>query len=96
MFELNLILLKKMGWVDYCPPHSSLKRYQYTFIYNIVKDIQEVKYLFLSRERKICFVIKEIFHDPKLKKNKKYNEYEFIIVDFSKKNAKIFQKKIGF
>lgn len=88
MFEINLILLKKMGWIDYS--------YNYSIIFNILNndDINGIKHIFLSQERNMFFAIKEISHDSKLKKNKKYNEYEFIIVDFSKKRKYYYKKRL--
>jgi len=89
MFELNYVMLEKMGWTrinnNYWDVYDN---FDYTIL-TLLNDSEEgdnkVRYFFSSGERQLFFAIKEISHDPKLKKNKKYNEYEFIIVDSSKK-----------
>ena len=88
MFELNYIILEKMGWTYYThTPHIAFKMLAgfNTFGKDNNGLQNRILYYFFSEERQVCFAIKEISHDPKLKKNKKYNEYEFIIVDSSKK-----------
>jgi hypothetical protein len=82
MFELNVDIIRKMGWRDY-----SYTRGIGPGI-NFFEEDGQVRYFFLSKERQLCFAIKEINQDSKLRKNKKYNEYKFIIVDFSKKKPK--------
>ena len=71
-----------MGWRDY-----SFSRGIGPGI-NFFEEDGQVRYFILFEDRKTCFAIKEILIDSKLKKSKKYNEYKFITVDFSKKKPK--------
>jgi len=95
MFELNYIMLEKMGWDD-------ARRNFGDIILSGFSDFEKIEYFdksryyFFPEERQVLFLLKEIIafpnHDPKLKKNKKYNEYKFIKVDFSKKKPKYVSK----
>jgi hypothetical protein len=83
IFELNVSILRRMGWRDY-----SFSRGIGPGI-NFLEEDGQVRYFILFEDRKICYAIKEIIiKDSKLKKSKKYNEYKFITVDFSKKRPK--------
>ena len=84
-----------MGWTHINNNYwDALENFDYTIL-TFLNDSEEgdtaslsankVRYFFSSEERQLFFGLKEISHDSKLKKNKKYNEYEFIIVDTSKK-----------
>jgi hypothetical protein len=83
MFEINTNILRRMGWRDYSFTRGiGNNPYKYKFF----QEDEEVRYFIVFEERKKCFAIKEIVtKDPKLKNSKKYNEYKFITVDFSKK-----------
>ena len=102
MFELNYIMLEKMGWTPINNNYwDALDNFDYTIL-NFLNDSEDVdskslasnkvRYFFSSEERQLFFGLKEINQDSKLKKNKKYNEYKFIIVDFSKKKPKYVSK----
>ena len=84
-----------MGWTYYThTPNLAFKMLAgfNTFGKNVNGLQNRILYYFFSEERQLCFAIKEISHGPKLKKNKKYNEYKFIKVDFSKKKPKFVSK----
>jgi hypothetical protein len=82
MFEINSDIIRKMGWRDY-----SWHRGIGPGI-NFFEEDSQVRYFILFEDRKTCFAIKEIIPESKLRKSKKYNEYKFIAVDFSKKKTK--------
>ena len=86
MLELNTDIIRRMGWRDY-----SWHRGIGPGI-NFFEEDGQVRYFILFEDRKTCFAIKEIIKDSKLKKSKKYNEYKFIKVDFSKKKPKYVSK----
>ena len=89
MFELNYVMLEKMGWTrinnNYWDVYDNIDYTILTLLNDSEEGDNKVRYFFSSEERQLFFGLKEINQDPKLKKNKKYNEYEFIIVDTSKK-----------
>lgn len=96
MFELNYVMLEKMGWTPINNNYwDALDNFDYTIL-TFLNDSEEgdnkVRYFFSSEERQLFFGLKEINQDSKLKKNKKYNEYKFIKVDFSKKKPKYVSK----
>jgi formylmethanofuran dehydrogenase subunit E len=96
MFELNYVMLEKMGLTRINNNYwDALDNFDYTIL-TLLNDSEEgdnkVRYFFSSEERQLFFGLKEINQDPKLKKNKKYNEYKFIKVDFSKKKPKFVSK----
>ena len=96
MFELNYVMLEKMGWTLINNNYwDALDNFDYTIL-TFLNDSEEgdnkVRYFFSSEERQLFFGLKEINQDSKLKKNKKYNEYKFIKVDFSKKKPKYVSK----
>jgi len=89
MFELNSDILRRMGWRDYSYTRGIGSGFRF------FEEDSQVRYFFLSDERKLCFAIKEIIPESKLRKSKKYNEYKFIIVDFSKKKPKFLTKSFN-
>jgi hypothetical protein len=89
MFEINSDILRRMGWRDY-----SYTRGIGSGV-NFFEEDNQVRYFFLSEERKLCFAIKEIIPESKLRKSKRYNEYKFIIVDFSRKKPKFLIKNFN-
>jgi len=75
MFELNYVMLEKMGWTrinnNYWDVYDN---FDYTIL-TLLNDSEEgdnkVRYFFSSGERQLFFAIKEISHDTKLKKKQK-------------------------
>ena len=85
-----------MGWTRINNNYwDALDNFDYTIL-TFLNDSEEgdnkVRYFFSSEERQLFFGLKEINQDSKLKKNKKYNEYKFIKVNFSKKKPKYVSK----
>lgn len=90
-FELNTIVLEKMGWCDKEIPASAgishLALYSYSP--DDPNEIWSVTRHFVCEQRqmiwailKLSFQKKEIRLDPKLRDKKLYN---FLVIDFSKK-----------
>jgi len=88
-------MLEKMGWDDARRNFDDIILSGFSD-FEKVEYFDKARYYFFPEERKVLFILKEIIafpnNDPKLKKNKKYNEYKFIKVDFSKKKPKFVSK----
>ena len=82
MFEINKFLLRKMGWVDYCRS-TGIGLYitciNNNKILNLFEDDDLIKFFIDIKDRKFCYLIKEL---SDFEKQKSKNTYKFIITDY--------------
>jgi hypothetical protein len=81
-FELNTIILEKMGWYKEIPATLWHLKLQETVGLESPNEKWSIIKYFLCNQRQMIWCIKENVIDPKLNGRKLYN---FLVVDFSKK-----------
>jgi len=100
MFEINKYMLTKMGWVTYSQSRgirlgnsiTFTKPTKGPFLESVVfEDDPLVRFFFDDKEKKVCYVIKEL-SDKEKQKSK--NLYKFVSLDYTEYGSDSWKPKI--
>jgi hypothetical protein len=100
MFEINKYMLTKMGWVTYSQSRgirlgntlTYIKPTKGPFLESVVfEDDPLVRFFFDDKEKKVCYVVKELSDNEKQKSK---NLYKFVALDYTEYGMEDWKPKI--
>lgn len=98
MFEINKYMLTKMGWITYSQSRGIRIGSSITFTKPVkplegvvFEDDPLVRFFFDDKEKKVCYVIKELSDNEKQKSK---NLYKFVALDYTEYGSDDWQPKI--